>query len=270
MDFLLSAVRFIASPAVAAIDMLGPVLARASGQPYLPGHATAAGFAVSAAIITMIAVLLSSLMYARMKAARAAARDERARHAAEKQFLELLLGNGMQGTVIMKSGTQERSFLGSGRLLFEMLLDSPAAPRLMKAIDALKEEGLAFCHSMKAHNGVIAVRGVPIANRAVIYLCEQHVWDENRKYLDLLEALPIPIWLRNPAMSLDWANAAFLKALNLDRLKDALASNASIDWAEHEPAIAALEKAMPMARSVTTVIGGEKRNYEMCLAPVQD
>ncbi len=52
-------------------------------------------------------------MHARMKALRADARDERARHAAEKQFLEMLLGNGMQGVpVIMRSGSQERTFLG--------------------------------------------------------------------------------------------------------------------------------------------------------------
>ena len=270
MEFLISLIRFIASPAVAAIDVLGPLLARASGQPYVSGHATAAGFAVSAAVIALLAILLSSLMHARMKALRADARDERARHAAEKQFLEMLLGNGMQGTVIMRSGSQERTFLGNGRALFEMLLDSGEASRFMKAIDALKEEGAAFCHSMKAHNGIIAVRGVPIANRAVIYLCEQHVTDENRKYLDVLEALPIPIWMRDSSMSLDWANAAFLKALKLDRLKDALTSNASIDWAEHEPATAAMAKAEPVARAVTTVIGGEKRTYEMCMAPVQD
>jgi PAS domain-containing protein len=270
MDFLISLVRFIASPAVAAIDILGPVLARASGQPYVSGHATAAGFAVSAAVIALIAILLCSMMHARMKALKVAAREERARHAAERQFLELLLNNGMQGTVIMKSDSQERTFLGNGRLLFEMLLDGAEASRFVKAIDALKEEGIAFCHSMKAHNGIIAARGVPIANRAVIYLCEQHVSDENRKYLDLLEALPIPIWMRDPKLSLDWANSAFLKALNLDRLKDALTSNASIDWAEHEPATAAMAKAAPVARSVTTVIGGEKRTYEMCLAPVRD
>ena len=127
MDFLISFVRFLASPAVAAIDVLGPLLARASGQPYVSQHATAAGFAISAAVIALVAILLSSFMHARMKALRVTVRDERARHGVERQFLELLLNNGMQGTVIMKSDSQERTFLGNGRLLFEMLLDSAEA-----------------------------------------------------------------------------------------------------------------------------------------------
>jgi PAS domain-containing protein len=101
-------------------------------------------------------------------------------------------------------------------------------------------------------------------------MCEQHITDENKKYLEILEALPVPVWTRRPDMALEWANPAFLRLLGLEKLKDALASNASIDWAEHEPASASIQKGAGVERAIVTVIGGEKRNFDMMFAPIRD
>ena len=236
-------IQYVAAPLVAAVDTLAPALAAADHRPFVPGNSISASFAVSAGFIACLSIILATWMRARLGFIKRSLRDERARSRTEVAFLEMLLGSGPQGLVVMRGDGQERLHFGNGRLYYDRLLDGPLAPRLVKALDGLKEDGENFELALQdKSDSAILVRGTAVAGRAVVYLCEQEVSRDQRKYGEILDALPVPVWTRNDKMALDWANAAFLRAAGVATLGDAQSSNAALDKAEAASAANVFQK----------------------------
>lgn len=72
---------------------------------------------------------------------------ERARSEALAAFHSALLDNAPQGVVV--SLGQEQRYFGNGKMLFELLMESPDAPQAMQAMDRLAKEGTLFTLSAR-------------------------------------------------------------------------------------------------------------------------
>lgn len=270
MHSLVPFIQTVSAPLVSVIDTLAPAFADIQHHPVARTDCTVAAFAVSSAVVAGVSILWASIAHVRSSVHKRRMRQEIAYAKAEVAYRDALLGSGLQGIVVMKSEDQEREYYGNGRMLYELVLDSVEAPRLVKALDGLSEDGEPFALSVRAHNNVIALRGVPVAGRAVVYLCEQAITDENKKFLDLLDALPLPVWLRDDRMRLEWGNGAFLSLIGAHEVQEAVASNAALDWSERDMASAALSGRRNVGEQMKLLVDGEHRTFDLTMTPVKN
>lgn len=269
MNALVPFIQTVSAPLVRAIDALAPAIADIQHRPVVKGDCTVAAFAVSSGMVALTCILWAALAHVRARAMKKRLAQETGYAKAEIGYRDALLGGGMQGVVVMRSDDQEREYYGNGRMLYELVLDSIEAPRLVKALDLLTEDGQPFAMTVRAQNSVIALRGGPVAGRAVLYLSEQAITDENKKFLDLLEALPFPMWLRDDRMKLEWGNSAFLHLLGAHDVQEAVAANAALDWAERDMAGTAIVGRHIVESRLPIMVQGERRIFDLSLAPVK-
>ena len=59
-------------------------------------------------------------------------------------------------------------------------------------------------------------------------------------YREVLEAIPVPVWVRGSENSIVWANKAFVSTAGFSSLEDALAADAMLQRSERDLAVKAL------------------------------
>jgi PAS domain-containing protein len=262
MHWLLPLVRNIASPLVRAMQTMIPALAG-------PAHQGPA-FILSAALISVFCVIWACRMRVRLRNLRQLAAMDRATAEVAQSFREALLTGAAQGVVVLRGAEQERQYFGNGRALYESCMDSPLAGKAIRAIDGLAEEGAPFALTIRASEGDLTMRGMPVAGRGVLYIDREVVPDNQERYRDLLDALPIPVWMRGPGHAIAWANRAFLSTLGFASLEDAVAANATLEWSERDLTIKALGSREIVDCRASVIVRGEARVFSMGLAPMGD
>src|ERR1700722_9745565 len=95
---------------------------------------------------------------------------ERARAEALAAFHSALLDNAPQGVVV--SLGHEQRYFGNGKMLLELLMESPDAPQAMQAMDRLAKEGTLFTLSARVPGGFLALRGAPVGQHTALYINE--------------------------------------------------------------------------------------------------
>jgi PAS domain-containing protein len=105
-------------------------------------------------------------------------RIEIAQGRAEIAFFRTLLEKGPQGVVMIGTAREERSYLGQSRRLFEFVLGSPDGPDVIRTIDRLTGEGTGFSRIVATACGPMALSGITIGSRAVLYINRQEA-EEN-------------------------------------------------------------------------------------------
>jgi len=148
----------------------------------------------SFAVIAIVCALRAILALVREDAMKRALNHERACARADLAHRDALLSNGMQGIVIMHGDVAERQYIGSGKVLFDLVQRSAHATKVTAAIEALMRDAKPFSFAVPAYNNsVIALRGKAVGGRAVLYLCEQSVPEEYGQLMDVLVS-PFPAW----------------------------------------------------------------------------
>jgi PAS domain-containing protein len=170
--------------------------------------------------------------------------------------------------VVLRGGDQERQYFGYGRTLYESCMDSPQAGKAIRAIDGLAEEGAPFALTVRADEGSLTLRGMPVAGRAVLYINRETTPDNQERYRDILDALPIPVWMRGPGQAIAWANRTFLSIMGFSSLEDAVTANAALEWSERDLTIKALESRGPVECRASLIVKGESRVFSMGLSPM--
>jgi signal transduction histidine kinase len=110
-----------------------------------------------------------------------------------------------------------------------------------EAVDALRAEGRAFSLTLVTlHQRHVTIEGRAIGGRAVLRIKDltgpsnelaalSADYQQLRREIDtvarLLEALPLPVWARDPAGRLTWVNAAYARAVEARDGTDAVARN---------------------------------------------
>jgi len=248
----------LALPAVAAVPQTGPL----SNQAFETGHI----LVMSALACGGVALAIAGGLWA-LAEQRAAGRLRRAlrlagtRTKAALGERDALLNAGREALLVWgRDGSGPFSY-GGGDEQLQSCLKGADALTLSAALDGLSDRGASF--QMKVHDShgrLLVARGRAVGSMAAVWLEEQTAAAEQfADYRAILDALPVPVWLRDKALSLSWGNHAFLRGTGIKDLETARREQAALDKGERDLAASArAENTMQQSRRFS-VVGGHRR-----------
>ena len=267
MNILVPFIQYVSQPAVAATHALSQAMAMAGHQPAGDGISVAAAFAMSAGVVSFFCIYWACWMHARLSNLRIAMRLDIARADATGLFRETLLNNASQSIIVLRCGEKEPQYFGEAQALLHACRAGQDGPALAEALEALVEMGTSFSLCLRTPgNQTLAVRGLPVGGRAVLYFQEEG--KEVSRFREILDALPMPVWLQANDSALTWANGAFLRTLDVSSIKEVSADR--LDWAEPALCAAALADQRPVEIRRETLVAGEPRTFALSLLPLRD
>ena len=163
-----------------------------------------------------------------------------------------------------------------------------ASARLVSAVARLRRDGAPFSITISTPGGVfIEVDGRTAGARAVVWILDasvrgmeesgargrlkearQVIARDPAAFLEMLEAAPFLSWRVSSGSKLEWANGAYLDALDARSLDQAITRNLALDAAAAEQARRVIETGEPADETRYAVIGGERRALRIAMAPV--
>mgnify|MGYP001545634031 FL=1 len=184
---------------------------------------------------------------------------------------EALLGAGREALVVWgRDGAGPFSY-GGGDDTLQSCLKGAEALALSSAIDGLSERGAAFQLAVHdSHGRALLARGRAVGGMAAVWIDEPATQVAGADYRAILDALPIPVWLRDKGLALSWGNHAFLKGAGAADLDSARREQVALDKSERELAASArAENAIQESRRFS-VVGGQRRALNFTEIPLGD
>jgi signal transduction histidine kinase len=185
---------------------------------------------------------------------------------------DALLSAGKEALIVWgRDGSGPYSY-GGAEAAIESCLAGADAIELSRALDGLSERAESFTLGARDRNGhTIHFRGRAVGGMAAVWLePEQKVRSEQLDFRGMLDALPVPVWLRDRALSLVWANSAFVEASGAVSAEAALTSQASIEKSEHDLAAMARNAGQVQETRRFAVIAGQRRALAFTHQPMAD
>lgn len=263
MDGLISLVRFVASPLMPIMEALIAALAGSEHRAANDVDCTVAAFAVSTCLIGLLCVLSTCWIHASLRKHRRRAALDIAMADAALYFREALLEGAARGVMVLREGEQEREYFGDGKMLYDCSMASPQSAKVIRAIQALTQDATPFSITVETSEGGMAIRGRSVDGRAAIYFDDELPAVES--YKEVLDALPMPIWVRGAESAVRWANRAFLSVLGLSHVNEAPA-RAAFSCAGQ--AYAKTAQAGSARARTSLIVNGERRAYSTGSTPV--
>lgn len=260
------------APLAAATAALTPSLAAVAHRSPTDGDFALAAIVVSAGTVTLLCSFWAAAEHVRFLHFRQQARGEAARAQSLNLFRETLLQTSGQPIVVMGVDMTAPQSLNGGHELLRACLSGHDAPKLATALDALIETGRGFeMTALASDHRAIGIRGATVGSRvAVFFRDERKVADLEVDGRGVLDALPIPIWVRNKDLALRWVNQAFLAATGTPSFEHALQANIAFDRSERDLATAARDDGERVEAKRYTVVDGARRALSLVLQPLQD
>jgi signal transduction histidine kinase len=163
-----------------------------------------------------------------------------------------------------------------------------ASARLAPLLSRLRREGEPFSLTISSPSGVyVTVDGRTAGARAVAWIVDESVKgveEEGAKgrlaearqliardpaaFLEMLSQAPFLAWRVSGGLKLEWANAAYVEALETKSLDAAIARNAMIDAQAVEQARRAIDTGLPQEEVRFAVIRGQRRAVRALVFPV--
>ena len=172
---------------------------------------TLAAFSLASCFIGFLSTGWALRLSMRLNRAQRGTGMERARAEALAAFHNALLDNAPQGVVVGLG--QEQRYFGNGKMLFELLMESPDAPQAMQAMDRLAKEGTLFTLSARVPGGYLALRGAPIGKHTALYISElSRDEDSDARMID---HLPVAVAAFDASRKLTRYNSAFARLWDL-------------------------------------------------------
>jgi signal transduction histidine kinase len=184
---------------------------------------------------------------------------------------DALLGAGREALVVWgRDGSGPFSYAG-GDAHLQSCLKGQDALTLSKALDDLSDRGLSFQIPVAdAHGRKWLARGRAVGSMAAVWLEEAAIASESADYRAILDALPVPVWLRDKGLALTWANHAFVAATATGSLDAARASQAALDKGERDLAATARTQNAVLEAKRFAVVGGQRRAIAFTEIPLGD
>ncbi len=184
---------------------------------------------------------------------------------------DALLGAGREALVVWgRDGSGPFSY-GGGDALLESCLKGPEALALSQALDALSDKGAPFQIDVQdAHGRKLVARGRAVGSMAAVWLEEPAIAASAADFRAILDALPIPVWLRDKALALTWANHAFLNATSSADLDAARRDQVSLDKTERDLAASARSQNLMVETKLFAVVAGQRRAITFTEIPLGD
>jgi signal transduction histidine kinase len=172
-------------------------------------------------------------------------------------------------------------------LRFGNWLEPKSAEDLKRGLDALFAEGRPLNLLIKTTAGghleadgraagaraVLRLRDVAGYKRDLIKVLEQHqqLARDIRSSRALLNALPMPVWLRGPDGRIEWINAAYVKAV--EATDEAQVRDRQIELLEKRQRTS-IERALTTdgkaVKRMPLIVGGERKPHEVIVLPLED
>jgi signal transduction histidine kinase len=262
----------------------------------LNGHEIAV-LALSLGVILFAVTTAISLLRTRTRAALTltAKQSEINELREERDRANALLMHEPQIIVVWPAGTDEPDITGDvsivtrtnvprRMLAFGTWLEPDKAQHMERAVDALRSEGKGFSFNLTTtQHRHVAVEGRAIGGRAVLRirdltgaknelaeLAADH--QQLRRDIDtvgrLLEALPSPVWARDPSGLLTWVNAAYARAVEARDGPDAVSRHLEIlDRAARDEATNARATGQIYEARLPVIVAGNRRIFQIIDRP---
>jgi signal transduction histidine kinase len=184
---------------------------------------------------------------------------------------EALLSAGREALVVWgRDGAGPFSY-GGGDEILQSCLKGADALALSAALDSLSERGAGFALTVHdAHGRVLLARGRAVGGMAAVWIEEPAVAQAGADYKAILDALPIPVWLRDKGLALSWGNHAFLKGAGAADLETARREQVALDKGERDLAAAARSENAPQESKRFSVVNGQRRALAFTEIPLGD
>ncbi len=253
-----------------AVSGLGHWLGAGAGD---PAHSyTTAALVVSSVLLGVICCAWTALAQLRHKTYRHTMRKALAHAQADIRFRETMISACPEAIAVLGTDmSAPLSYRGGSRLL-QACLDGPDAPALAAKLEALLANGAAFSLFVRtASFPQVAVRGSAVGSRAAVFFrIDNDVAAPGGDFSAVLDALPVPVWVRNRHLVLTWANRAFLAATGSATLRDALLSDAHLDRSERDLARTTTEGGDVVAVRRYIMAQGERRALSIDMRRLRD
>ncbi|MEJ1970644.1 MAG: PAS-domain containing protein [Rhizomicrobium sp.] len=186
---------------------------------------------------------------------------------------DALLSAGREALIVWGREATEPVTYGSAEAMLDACLAGPDATVVSQALDGLSERGAAF--AMLAHDKAgraFALRGRAVGSMAAVWIEEEAIaaTAATADYRAILDALPVPVWLRDKALSLVWGNRAFLAATGASDAAAAVATQATLDRTERDLAATAKNQGTAYEARRFAVVGGQRRALAFTETPLDD
>jgi signal transduction histidine kinase len=255
---------------LAGAAVLAPCPALAADNPGVTLIASAA--AIGAVALGLAAALWA---YAEQRIARRLRRKLRSAEAWTRSALaarDAIISAGREAVIVWGADTAEPRVYGSAERALDACLAGPDAIILASALDALSERGISF--SLTAHDAeghALALRGRAVGALATVWVEEKPAAETaSMDFRAMLDALPLPVWLRDETRSLAWGNRAFIAATGTPDVDTAVATQVSLEKSERDLAAAARTEGRPLEAKRFAVVGGQRRTLAFSHAPIGD
>ncbi len=255
---------------LSALEWVAPGLVALAIDPEgLAGRIMLVGFVIAASGLALAACAWVLSENSRSDEGRRSAATDQARARAELALCETLLREADTAIVVWDGDSRERLSFSKGAELLDACLSGPDGTTLGAALNGLRKDGAAFELRARYGRDCFAVRGRPIGRHAAIFLRpETSTSDINHRAI--LEALPIPVWLRDENLRLRWANDAFVEAVGASSVEHAATLGTPLDRSERELALAARDAAKPVTAKRYAVVQGVRRALSLSSHPLPE
>jgi len=185
---------------------------------------------------------------------------------------DALLSGGREALLVWgRDGSGPYSYGGAEAVLDSCLAGADAMP-LSLALDALSDKATPFALDAHDRNGLrIHLRGRPVGGMAAVWLePEKAAKSDTLDFRAILDALPVPVWLRDRTLSLIWGNRAFAEANGVANSEAAVAAQAVLDKTEPDLAATARNTRQVQEQRRFAVVGGQRRALAFTHVPMDD
>ncbi|MBV9570426.1 MAG: PAS-domain containing protein [Alphaproteobacteria bacterium] len=229
--------------------------------------------AVALAVATSLCAIAANNAAARLRRSIAAV-NARARSAVAAR--EAIIEAGREKVLVwQRNGGGATNAFGGSEHLLNACLAGPDALILSQALDDLADTGAPFAFTARAHDGAVRLRGRAVGGDVTLWMEEEAETKTSpastgADIYALLDALPMPIWLRDSSLALAWVNRAYSVAAGMPDAASVITEQKALDKSERDLALSAKrdEKAVEAKRYV--VIQGERRVLSITNAPLKD
>jgi len=240
---------------------LADLLAGFSHRATEPGELAMASIVIASLLIGLLACVWAFMERARAATTRYVMSGNLARAQSEIRFREAMIQASPEAIVIMGSDLASPLSYRGGSAMLQACLSGPDSTQLAAKLETLISGGSPFEALVRTarHPGV-SVKGCVIGSRAALFLrAEEGVSPLERDLKSVLEAMPVPVWIRNRKLALTWANRAFVTATGSGTLENALKTDPRLVRGERDLASAVLEGSDVLNERRYTVIEGRRR-----------
>ena len=261
--------RGLAGLAACAVLLPVPAFAEPYGLTQTTMIAVAVGTgAVALAIAAGLWALAEQHISAKL---RQTLRGVNARARASASARDALIAASREPLIVWgRDGTAPRSY-GGAEAVLDSCLAGADATALSQALDALSDRGAGFALDAHDKDGkLIKLRGRAVGGMAAVWLEQEiaPIKDNAPDYRAVLDALPIPVWLRDKTLSMIWGNRAFAAATGAPDAEFAAGLQTALDRSERDLAATARAEGQRTEAKRFAIMGGQRRALAFTHTPI--